>query len=286
MHIGTIFTALDQSLTVHRPTGAIIAYKNPSIQVTIADQNAERIEAWKSNKLPIYEPGLDHIVSTARDGVVSPLIQPADSGNGGNPVTDRGDCNEEILGSLDLGHTPNLFFTTDVTSAIAKADLIFVCVNTPTKKSGIGKDHACDLKYFEAATRKIAEAATSDKIIVEKSTVPCRTAQRMREIVSGAHQNLRESLYEERIRGEIFPSDIQKRANTDSPAYSLKPTVTQGSSLKSSPTQSFRPKVLRCLIYSILTVYSLGRTQALRELTLQRVCHIYTPGYLATVLSS
>ncbi|KAI9868314.1 MAG: UDP-glucose 6-dehydrogenase 1 [Trichoglossum hirsutum] len=165
------------------PTGAIIAYKNPSIQVTIADQNAERIEAWKSNKLPIYEPGLDHIVSTARDGVVSPLIQPADSGNGGNPVTDRGDCNEEILGSLDLGHTPNLFFTTDVTSAIAKADLIFVCVNTPTKKSGIGKDHACDLKYFEAATRKIAEAATSDKIIVEKSTVPCRTAQRMREIL-------------------------------------------------------------------------------------------------------
>ncbi|KAH0553178.1 hypothetical protein GP486_006643 [Trichoglossum hirsutum] len=68
-------------------------------------------------------------------------------------------------------------------SAITKADLIFVCVNTPTKKSGIGKDYACDLKYFEAATRKIAEVAANDKIIVEKSTVPCKTAQRMREIL-------------------------------------------------------------------------------------------------------
>ncbi|KAH0543311.1 hypothetical protein FGG08_002374 [Glutinoglossum americanum] len=176
------------------PTCAVIAYKNPSIQVTIVDQNTERIEAWNSTKLPIYEPGLDHIVFTARDGIVAPLdhnltsgkpmtVQLASTMNGGTLITGLDGHDELCPRPLDLGHAPNLFFTTDMSSAIADADLIFICVNTPTKDSGIGKDYACDLKYFESAARKIAEIAVSDKIIVEKSTVPCKTAQSMRELL-------------------------------------------------------------------------------------------------------
>ncbi|KAI9772058.1 MAG: hypothetical protein M1840_001346 [Geoglossum simile] len=175
---------------VEMPTCAVIAYKNPSLQVTIVDQNAERINAWKSTELPIYEPGLNHIVSVARDGTVSPsdyisassgpmLVQATNNGN----IFGSGSHREESPGSSDLAHAPNLFFTTDMAQAIAEADLIFICVNTPTKDSGIGKDYACDLKYFEAATRKIAEVAVTNKIVVEKSTVPCRTAQSMREIL-------------------------------------------------------------------------------------------------------
>jgi UDP-glucose 6-dehydrogenase len=112
----------------------------------------------------------------------------AQATNNGNTIGHDGH-DEESPGPFDLSHAPNLFFTTDMALAIAEADLIFICVNTPTKDSGIGKDYACDLKYFEAATRKIAEVAVSDKIVVEKSTVPCRTAQSMREIVSGVHQS-------------------------------------------------------------------------------------------------
>jgi len=119
--------------------------KNPNVQVTIVDINAQRIEAWNSDELPIYEPGLDEVVKESR------------------------------------GY--NLFFTTEVDKAIIEADLIFVSVNTPTKQTGIGAGYAADLGYVEAATRQIAKLATSDKIVVEKSTVPCRTAQSMRVIV-------------------------------------------------------------------------------------------------------
>lgn len=107
--------------------------------------NAARIAAWNSDELPIYEPGLDDVVKSARGR--------------------------------------NLFFSTDVDAGILEADLIFVSVNTPTKIKGIGAGFAADLGYVESATRKIAEVAKSDKIVVEKSTVPCRTAQSMRYIV-------------------------------------------------------------------------------------------------------
>ena len=119
--------------------------KAPHIQVTIVDLNQARIDAWNSDELPIYEPGLDEVVKQARGR--------------------------------------NLFFSTDVETAVNEADLIFVSVNTPTKKSGIGKGFAADLGYVEAATRNIAKVATSSKIVVEKSTVPCRTAQSMRKIL-------------------------------------------------------------------------------------------------------
>lgn len=144
-----------------------MALQCPHIQVTIVDLNQARIDAWNSADfaLPIYEPGLDHVVRQARGR--------------------------------------NLFFSTDVDRAIQEADLIFVSVNTPTKKSGVGAGVAADLKYvrtsvfaqhcvltyyvlqsyIELATRRIAQVATSSKIVVEKSTVPCRTAESMRTIL-------------------------------------------------------------------------------------------------------
>ena len=128
--------------------------------MTVVDINPERIAAWQSDRLPIYEPGLYEIVSTARDGKEKRHVP-----NG-------------------IVHRANLFFSTDIDKAITDADLVFVCVNTPTKASGIGKGAAADLRFIEAATRNIARVAKEDKIVVEKSTVPCRTAQSIREIVS------------------------------------------------------------------------------------------------------
>ncbi|KAG2057965.1 nucleotide sugar dehydrogenase [Suillus hirtellus] len=129
------------------PTCAVIALKCPHIRVTIVDLNQARIDAWNSPdfKLPIYEPGLEDVVRQARGR--------------------------------------NLFFSTDVDKGIRDADLIFVSVNTPTKKSGVGAGFAADLNYVELATRRIAATATSSKIVVEKSTVPCRTAESMRTIL-------------------------------------------------------------------------------------------------------
>lgn len=133
------------------PTCAVIANRNADIEVTVVDLNAKRIAAWNSPNLPIYEPNLYEIVKPARDG------------------EDR---------------SPNLFFSTDVDSAIAGADLIFVSVNTPTKTTGLGAGSASDVGYVESAVRMIAAVATSDKIIVEKSTVPCRTAENIRDILA------------------------------------------------------------------------------------------------------
>jgi len=123
----------------------MIAKKCPDIQVTIVDINADRIAAWNSDQLPVYEPGLEEIVFECRG--------------------------------------KNLFFSADVDKGIREADLIFVSVNTPTKKSGTGKGYASDLTYLEAATRRIAEVSTSSKVIIEKSTVPCKTAESMRAIL-------------------------------------------------------------------------------------------------------
>jgi len=134
------------------PTCAVIALKCPEIKVTIVDISQARIDAWNSEKLPIYEPGLDEIVFKCRG--------------------------------------KNLFFSTDVDAAIRDADLIFVSVNTPTKKSGMGSGRAADLKYVESATRRIAQVAKTNKIVVEKSTVPCRTAESMRAILEANSKEL------------------------------------------------------------------------------------------------
>ncbi|GBP89133.1 UDP-glucose 6-dehydrogenase [Eumeta japonica] len=121
------------------PTCSVIALKCPNIKVTVCDKSAERISQWNSDKLPIYEPGLDEVVRKCR-GV-------------------------------------NLFFSTDIAKSIQEADLIFISVNTPTKTFGNGKGRAADLKYIEGAARMIADLATNNKIVVEKSTVPVKAAE-------------------------------------------------------------------------------------------------------------
>lgn len=130
------------------PTMSVIAQKNPHIQITVVDLNEARIGAWNGedlSKLPIYEPGLDVIVGEARGR--------------------------------------NLFFSTEVDKAIDEADMIFISVNTPTKTYGKGKGMAADLKYIELCARQIARVAKTDKIVVEKSTLPVRTAQAIKRIL-------------------------------------------------------------------------------------------------------
>jgi UDPglucose 6-dehydrogenase len=130
------------------PTMSVIALKSPEIKVTVVDLNAARIAAWNDEdleKLPVYEPGLAEVVGQARG--------------------------------------KNLFFSTDVDAAIAAADMIFIAVNTPTKTYGEGKGMAADLKFVELCARQIAEVATTDKIIVEKSTLPVRTAETLQTIL-------------------------------------------------------------------------------------------------------
>ncbi|NBD39053.1 MAG: nucleotide sugar dehydrogenase [Verrucomicrobia bacterium] len=129
------------------PTMAKIAQKCPDIPVTVVDVNPARIEAWQSEDLPVYEPGLLEVVKEARDR--------------------------------------NLFFSTDVHGAIREADILFISVNTPTKTVGVGAGSAADLQYVEKCAREIAKVADSDKIIVEKSTVPVRTAESIRRILDG-----------------------------------------------------------------------------------------------------
>ena len=128
------------------PTMAMIAAKCPGITVNVVDVDAKRIAAWNTDSLPVYEPGLYELVRQSRG--------------------------------------KNLFFSTDVDSAIKEADIIFVSVGTPTKKQGIGAGRAADLKYVESAARKIAAVAEGRKIIVEKSTIPVRTAEAISTILA------------------------------------------------------------------------------------------------------
>ncbi len=130
------------------PTMAVIANKCPEIKVNVVDINEQRIALWNDedvNNIPIYEPGLAEIVAETRGR--------------------------------------NLFFSTDVDKAIDEAELIFISVNTPTKTYGIGKGMAADLKYIELCARQIARVAKDDKIVVEKSTLPVRTAQALKSIL-------------------------------------------------------------------------------------------------------
>lgn len=130
------------------PTMAVIAQKCPHIQVTVVDLNEARIAAWNdadTTKIPVYEPGLSEVVAEARGR--------------------------------------NLFFSTEVDKAIEEAEMIFISVNTPTKTYGSGKGMAADLKYIELCARQIARVSKSDKIVVEKSTLPVRTAEAIKSIL-------------------------------------------------------------------------------------------------------
>ncbi|KAJ5661459.1 UDP-glucose 6-dehydrogenase [Penicillium maclennaniae] len=151
------------------PTAAIVAYKNPHVKVTVVDRDDRRIRRWNSRHLPIYEPGLSEIVRIARDGLHGPDDK--------KPV--------EAQDTSDLGaRSPNLFFSTDVSQCIQDSDVVFIAVNTPTKMRGTGKGSATDMTSFEAVAAEVVRHAKNNTIIVEKSTVPCRTAQMIQEMIS------------------------------------------------------------------------------------------------------
>ena len=135
------------------PTMAVIAKECPDIKVTVGDISQERIDAWQSEQLPIFEPGLKEVV--------------------------------------DVALNRNLFFTTDIDRGIAEADIIFVSVNTPTKTFGQGAGQAADLQYWEKCARQILRCSESSKIVVEKSTLPVRTAAAMERILNSGENDIR-----------------------------------------------------------------------------------------------
>ena len=129
------------------PTMAVIALKCPHINVTIVDVNTEKIKAWNGplESLPVYEPGLAEVIEKTRGR--------------------------------------NLFFSEDIAGNIDKAEMIFMAVNTPTKTEGEGAGMAADLRYVEACAKDIAKHSKSDKIVIEKSTLPVRTAEKIKKIL-------------------------------------------------------------------------------------------------------
>ncbi len=160
------------------PTMAVIALKCPHIKVTVVDQNVERIAAWNGplENLPIYEPGLEEVVAEARG--------------------------------------KNLFFSTEVDQAIDSSEMIFMAVNTPTKTEGEGAGMAADLRYVEACAKNIGRVAKTAKIIIEKSTLPVRTAEKIKNILgeyrSGVHFEILsnpEFLAEGTAIQDLFKSD-------------------------------------------------------------------------------
>lgn len=145
----------------------MIALKNPDIHVSVVDLNESRIQSWNSKHLPVHEPGLDIVVRVARDGIKQTL--------------QRNHCSED---NTSQPRTPNLVFSTNVQDYVSEADIVFISVNTPTKSSGIGAGSATDLSAFESAVVAVAQYLKPGAILVEKSTVPCGTAQLIRDIVS------------------------------------------------------------------------------------------------------
>ncbi|KAI2605596.1 nucleotide sugar dehydrogenase [Hypoxylon sp. NC1633] len=154
------------------PTAAVMAYQNPQLRITVVDKNERRIRRWNSKHLPIYEPGLGDIVRIARDGSRACYFDK-------DPVqTDEGCGSVRRDGwTLLQPREPNLFFSTQVARCIREADIVLVAVNTPTKSKGAGAGSATDMTAFEAVTSEVAQYARPGTIIVEKSTVPCRTAE-------------------------------------------------------------------------------------------------------------
>ena len=129
------------------PTMSVIALKCPEIKITVVDSNPEKIKAWNGDidRLPVYEPGLSEIVKKVRG--------------------------------------KNLFFSNNIKESIQQAQMIFMAVNTPTKTKGPGAGMAADLKYVESCASDIAKFSNNNKIVIEKSTLPVRTAEKIKEIL-------------------------------------------------------------------------------------------------------
>lgn len=135
------------------PSMAMIAFKCPDYRVTVVDVNSERIDAWNSPQLPFYEPGLEDIIKKTRG--------------------------------------KNLFFSMDIENQIRENDIIFVCVNTPTKNYGAGAYMAADLQYWEKTARQILKHSRSSKIVIEKCTLPVKTALAMEKILSSSRGKIK-----------------------------------------------------------------------------------------------
>ena len=171
------------------PTMAVIALKCPHIKVTVVDLNQQRIDAWNHtdlDQLPIYEPGLKEVVAASRGR--------------------------------------NLFFSTEVDKAIDEAQMIFMAVNTPTKTYGEGKGFAADLTFVEKCARQIAAVSSTDKIVIEKSTLPVRTAEKIKEVLSSNNKNVHfevlsnpEFLAEGTAIEDLFKSDRVLIGGDDTP---------------------------------------------------------------------
>tara|TARA_Y100001978_G_C23691817_1_gene435287 strand:- start:1165 stop:2589 length:1425 start_codon:yes stop_codon:yes gene_type:complete len=135
------------------PTMAVIAEKCPEIIITVVDKNINRITQWNykdTSKLPVFEPGLEEIIKNVRD--------------------------------------KNLFFSSDIEGAISNAEIIFLCVNTPIKDKGFGAGQASDLKFIESCARQVAQFAKGHTIVVEKSTLPVRTAETISTILNSSQE--------------------------------------------------------------------------------------------------
>lgn len=158
------------------PTAAVIAFNNPHIRVTVVDLNTARIRRWQTRHPPIYEPGLEDILRVARDGTQESVVDCDGTPNLG--------LQRNTLDAKLPARQPNLFFSTEVGKCISEADIVLIAVNTPTKTKGRGAGRATDMAAFEAVTADVAIHAKANAIVVEKSTVPCRTAQMVRETVS------------------------------------------------------------------------------------------------------
>ena len=174
------------------PTMAVIALKCPEIKVTVVDINADRIKAWNGSfdQLPVYEPGLAEVVEKARG--------------------------------------KNLFFSTDIDRAIDEAQMIFMAVNTPTKTEGEGAGMAADLTFVEKCARKIADVSTTDKIVIEKSTLPVRTAEKIKDVLTSNNKNVHfdilsnpEFLAEGTAIQDLFKSDRVLVGGEDTPEGKL-----------------------------------------------------------------
>ena len=136
------------------PTMAVIADQCPELKINVVDINIKRIEEWNDpviENLPIFEPGLSEIIERCRN--------------------------------------KNLFFSTDIAKHISEADMVFISVNTPTKTQGIGAGKAIDLKWVESSARQIAKYAKGFTIVVEKSTLPVRTAQTIKNILESSNKS-------------------------------------------------------------------------------------------------
>ena len=136
------------------PTMAVIALHCPEIKITVVDVDSKKIDSWNGplDKLPVYEPGLSEIIKKVRG--------------------------------------KNLFFSDDVDTAIIESEMIFMAVNTPTKTEGEGKGMAADLKYIESSAHNIAKVSLTNKIVIEKSTLPVRTAEKIKEILTSENKNV------------------------------------------------------------------------------------------------